>query len=38
MRDAGLPLNLCFAAFASLALVAVGLMLWIARTIRASTP
>jgi len=38
MRDAGLPLNVCFAAFASLALVAVGLMLWIARTIRASTP
>jgi predicted MFS family arabinose efflux permease len=38
MRDAGLPLNLCFAAFASLALVAVWLMLGIARTIRASTP
>jgi MFS family permease len=38
MRDAGIPLNLCFAAFASLALVAVWLMLWIARTIRASTP
>ena len=35
MRDAGLPLNLCFAAFASLALVAVGLMFAVARSIRA---
>jgi len=30
MRDAGWPLNASFAAFASMALVAVGLMLWIA--------
>jgi MFS family permease len=31
MSDAGWPLNASFAAFASMALVAVGLMLWIAR-------
>jgi len=32
MRDAGQPLNGIFAAFATLALIAVGLMIWIART------
>ena len=37
MRDAGLPLNLCFAAFASLALLAVWLMLLVARSIRSPT-
>jgi len=31
MRDAGWPLNASFAAFAAMALVAVGLMLWVAR-------
>ncbi len=31
MRDAGLPLNVSFAAFAAMALAAVGLMLWVAR-------
>ena len=38
MRDAGLPLNVCFACFGCLALVAVGLMLWIGRGIRPVGP
>ena len=33
MRDAGWPLNASFAAFAAMALVAVGLMLWVARLV-----
>ena len=35
LRDAGQPLNLIFSAFAALALVAVGLMIWIAKTMPA---
>jgi MFS family permease len=31
MRDAGWPLNASFAAFAAMALVAVGLMVWVAK-------
>jgi hypothetical protein len=31
MRDAGWPLNVSFAAFAAMALVAVGLMVCVAR-------
>jgi hypothetical protein len=31
MRDAGWPLNASFAAFAVMALLAVGLMVWLAK-------
>ncbi len=37
MRDAGMPLNVTFTGFACLALIAVGLMLWIAHGLRSTT-